>query len=156
VTSSEEMNTVSLILDAVLIVAAAFGTAMLPRYWRGDFPAFDRPQGWWAFGDESWRAFRRTYALCVVAAWLIAIGTVLLPYVPRRPPESLPFAIPFGAALLIVFVLMNTVWYWNWPKVVVPPRLRQEHGSLSGIEWNVFRRDGGRGKAGGRRRRDQT
>ncbi|HEY6202295.1 MAG TPA: hypothetical protein VI056_04565 [Candidatus Limnocylindria bacterium] len=119
-------------LNLVRLAGAALWTVLLPRYWRGDLSTFDQRQSWWLFGDEAWRAFRRTYLLAVVEAWIIAIGTALLPFTPARPPESLPFAITFGAGLLIVFVLINTVWYLNWPKIVVPPRLRHERGMFSG------------------------
>jgi len=117
----------------VLLGASILGTMVLPRIWHDAARDLECPQSWWVFGEEGWRGFRRAMPVAILSSWIISIGVAILPFVPRRPPESFIWAVPILVAGVIAFGLICTVWFWNWPKFVVPPHLRHERGTLSGV-----------------------
>jgi len=122
------------------------------RLWRGEIEIFPRSM-------PSWRAYIRAAPLGLFAMMLAVVGTPLLalaggvgawPPASLGPDPSVPkvlLTLLVGAICLLFFVaagLIVTVTLVNWPKVVVPPNMRNEPGLLHG---------GGRGAGRVRRRR---
>lgn len=116
----------------VLAIGLAVATAMLPRFWKHKTTSLDRPQPWWLFGGEAWRAAMRIMPISIIGGWVIVAGGVAMWLQPAGETRS-PWAPPLAAALLLVFILIATIWFWNQPKSLVPPHLRNEPGTLSGI-----------------------
>jgi hypothetical protein len=106
-------------------------TPLVLRFWKHDITGLDRPRRWWVFGGEAWRAFVRITPIAVVGGWLLVAAGVLMLTTPAG--QRTPLAPPLAAALLLLFVLLATIWFWNQPKFLVPPHLRHEAGTLSGL-----------------------
>jgi hypothetical protein len=121
----------TLVAFVVFAVGMIVLTALIPRFWKHDITGLDRPRPWWVFGSDAWRAFVRIMPIALVGGWLLIAAGVLMLTTPAG--QRTPLAPPLAAALLLVFVLIATIWFWNQPKFLVPPHLRQEVGTLSGM-----------------------
>jgi hypothetical protein len=114
----------------LLAVGLIVATALLPRYWKHDITALDRPQPWWVFGGDTWRAAIRIMPVSIVGGWIVIATGIAMWLEPAGETRS-PWAVPLGAGLLMSVLLMLTIWFWNWPKLLVPPYLRNERGVMS-------------------------
>ncbi len=124
------------LMAAFFVVFALFALANVPRYWREPYwPA--EPGGWWPYGRGLWLGIRRSEPVIIVgiAMWLAVIFLAT----PLVPPSggSGAFVRPVGyvaavfGVIAAVVVLTGTIALWNWPKWLVPPKLRNERGILS-------------------------
>ena len=138
---------------AALICVVAL--VMLPRVWRGYFTVREkrfrgqlRSYGelayiWWPFGDVTRRRLTGGFVPLVVGL----SGGVLGFWVAELSAGSGPALYHSGAARLAVgissawfaagFVLMLTIMFFNWPKLLVPPGQRNEPGAIA--EWRFVR-----------------
>lgn len=123
------------VLGPVLLLVFLAGARNVPRIWKHETTFYDTMFPWWVWGETLWRAFIR----CMVFGWVCgSILCVAITYYAYfgdldRDVAPLWFAIPGGANLIIGAILLITVTFFNWPKFVVPPHLRDQPGALR--EW---------------------
>ena len=129
----------ALILFAVLALAAL---RELPRIWTRNVTKGDAMPAAWLWGEALWRGWLRAMPLLVVAAAMLAFvalfGSIAMNVVGDRLSiaEIVFFVVPVGLVLTLfcaTFALVVSVVLFSWPKVVVPPRLRDQSGAV--WEW---------------------
>jgi hypothetical protein len=125
---------------ALFIVAAIFAGRLLfslPRFWTGEISlAPDRPPSWWPWGNLLWRAGLRVYP---VAATLAAMVIFALPLAMAAEDRDISSPIKSAAAVLGLVMVLGlllaiSIIAWNWPKCLVPTRLRDGPGLIAEIE----------------------
>lgn len=106
-------------LVLALAAVAALGTFGLLRGWR--LPAtsdYYRPRPFWPWGEPAWYGFRRTELigqLFIVALLLDALFPNLI--------------VVWGIAGFFVLIPLGlTIFFFNWPRILVPPALREQPG----------------------------
>ena len=108
----------------------------LPGYWRGDWSQPKRAAPWWLWGQPLWEGWRRSYPVGAIGApglFLGYLGMLL------DGTDVGTVTVSVGAVLLLVGgVLMVTVVFWNRPRWVVPPSLRDEPGAMR-LWWSTRR-----------------
>jgi hypothetical protein len=114
----------------VLIAAAARG---LVAFWRGESRVWEHRPAWWPWGELVFRAWVRMMALGVATLALLDI-IFLFSELGAYEGDGAEFwlaAIPLFL-LLTVWILCTTVAFYNRPRWVVPPHLRDDPGIVQG------------------------
>lgn len=120
------MKPETLAAGVIFAIGLAVATVLLPRHWKHEIGTLDG-------AGEFVTSVMRIMPIAIAGGWLTVGGAILLPFVPSEPPESLAFAVPFALAVFLAALLICTVWFWNRPKFLVPPHLRDQPGTLTGI-----------------------
>jgi hypothetical protein len=113
-------------VDTVVLLILLFGCVIgaqgVRKDWRAtiDDRQFRQPSVW-PYGDNAWFSFRKINV--VGTAFMIA-----LTYSWAFPDMFVVWGPLMGASV----ALMMTVIFFNWPRVLVPPALRQQGGLLTG------------------------
>ncbi len=82
----------------------------------------------WFWGDDNWRAVMRSVLPGSVLVLVFFIGLAFPEWFPsRQAKDVLVWAIASTGALTLA------TWFFNWPKLLVPPHLRSQPGILG--EW---------------------
>jgi hypothetical protein len=120
---------VHILVTALFGLGVAMASSAVPRIWNAT--SQDAPVVLPGLSDAGFRAGVRVTPLAVLAGWLMVAS---VPWAFRWIPlsSSLDRSILHGllGCIALVATLMLSVGLWNWPKIVVPPRMRDEPGYL--------------------------
>ncbi|MET9865826.1 hypothetical protein ABZZ16_06390 [Streptomyces sp. NPDC006386] len=131
-----------LVPDTVAAVVAGGMNVFLVRaawlHWTGSGRAPDIPFGY-SWNPSVVRGHER--GIVALAAWLVCL-TVAVAAIAVAADGAGPAAFDVGAVFLLGsypwLLLHVTIAWFNWPKVLVPPHMRGETGSVT--EWWRHRR----------------
>jgi len=119
-----------------MIAVFVAGFWVLPRVWRGELaPGGEHAPEWWPWGEALWQGMRRMGPLCYPGAGVFLAAGVGLSLVPEQPAGAFvrPYwaVIPALGAIGLLGALMLGVVFFNRPKFIVPPYLRDQPGALA-------------------------
>jgi hypothetical protein len=117
---------------ATLAEMALLGTTFMPRYWR--HPAIPvRPEwGGLFLGDAIWRGFVRSLMAGVIGGWFLILAGVGILLADRKViDETVP--VWLGLGFFLFGFLGFSIVFFNRPKFLVPPSLRDQPGAVR--EW---------------------
>lgn len=110
--------------QVALAIASILMLATLPHWWRRPIRRLEHPPPWFPY-PGAFRGVRRALgvatALCVLGALVIAL------------PAGSPIGVILAYVTIGVLALFYTIWFFNWPKGLVPLYLRREQGTIE--EW---------------------
>jgi hypothetical protein len=122
----------------ILLVMAVLGTIFMPRYWRNPSRFYRRvsPQ-WWTYGDAFWRGFVRSLLASIIAGWFLVLGGFGIFLANGKTIDQ---AVPvwLGLGFFAFGFISLSIAFFNWPKFLVPPSLRDQPGAVQ--EWLRHRR----------------
>ena len=122
----------------------------LPKLWRGDIQLPKTAPAWWSSGQVAWDGFVRAQPVgasvgatgLVVAGWCLVLDSSLEGHVLVGDPTARAtigvVAIVGVAAAIVGFGISVSVFLFNAPKAVVPPRFRHQPGAVQ--SWIENRR----------------
>jgi hypothetical protein len=114
----------------VMTIVFILGVKGLPRIWTDSASVGDAVPAWWPWGSAAYYGWIRAAPLGV---FFVGVGTatfVLNEFGFYTSVNALIFylsSIPLVAAL-VTLILAVTVFFYNRPKIFVPPRLRAQRG----------------------------
>jgi hypothetical protein len=118
--------------SAFAVVTLGVWVWSAPRHWRGESRLKgDDPPLWFPFSEPVWRGVVRSYVVWVPAIALFVGGSVVAAL---SPEDSALYDVGMAAASLGLFggsAIQFGILFFNRPKFLVPPGLRDEPGALA-------------------------
>ena len=129
---------ISLIYLTALMVWAVVRT--IPRAWSSPAGTFDRAPSWWRLSPGLWRGVLRSLLVTTfgLAAGVAGAFLGLIDPLIGRPPGLTLLILALAGGVALGFGLMLTIILFNWPKLLVPPPMRSQRGTVD--EWLEKRR----------------
>lgn len=100
------------------------GWALIPKWWRSGLP-----------GDEIFgRHIDRTFLANVIflnSLTLVAVVAVAEDHRWVSPDQASIVGLSIASIGAVALITMGTIYFFNWPKFLVPPRMRSQPGRLA-------------------------
>jgi len=121
-----------LVAGVVIAVGVVLATLQLPKVWRAE--ACAQIPAWWLWGSAAYRGFVRAVPVGIVSGWPFLL---ILPWafglITSKSTASTIGLLTAASMTIIGFGLMVCVALFNWPRQLVPPKLRAQPGMLHEI-----------------------
>jgi hypothetical protein len=125
-----------------LSVLGVLALPQLGRLWRHQTTFYDGTPGWWSYGKPVWRGWVRALPMLASVAYLGLLIAAYLgfvsPFFHLSRQADLVVIVIFLISFLGAFLLALTIFLFNFPRLAVPPHLRNQPGALE--KWLVKRR----------------
>lgn len=125
---------------SVLAVIVVLGLLGMRKFWHSTSSTFDGvTPGWWVWGDTLFRAWRRGLPVATAGALFLTVTLLIgtLGEVEGRDDNrSQLIRVMFTSSAIVTlvsFVLALAIFLFNRPRVLVPPRYRNEAGIVSDV-----------------------
>ncbi len=116
----------------VLVVGGAGVVALayyLPGIWRHTNRRLDGQPDLWPYGELGWRSFARCI-IPIYGLWVLGYALVGLIVLTAHAPLPAWVAQSTAACAVVLLLLTVSVFLFNWPKIIVPPSMRDGPGVL--------------------------
>ena len=125
-----------------LTVLGVLALPQLGRLWRHQTTFYDGTPGWWSYGKPVWRGWVRALPMLASVAYLGLLIAAYLgfvsPFFHLSRQADLVVIVIFLISFIGAFLLALTIFLFNFPRLAVPPHLRNQPGALE--EWLRQRR----------------
>lgn len=111
----------------ILLVLAVLGTAFIPRYWSNPAAANVSLPALSSLGLG--RGFVRSLLASVIAGWFLILASFGILLADRKVIDA-TVPVLFGFGFLLFGLLSFSIALFNWPKILVPPALRDQPGAV--------------------------
>lgn len=106
------------------------GGGAIRLIWQHRTTAWDRRQSWWPYGDRSWLTFVRFFPMALATSVICLVSFALIPFASPDGKLHTPVDwsyIAVGAYFIALIPLLLTMYFFDRPKFLMPPHLRQPY-----------------------------